>query len=720
MSRNIIGRLLSGNPQQRLRDPTRTKLRVRFRPWLEALENRLAPSVFTVNSTGDTGTGIGLNGDLRYCITKADTSAGTNTIKFDPTVFGSPKTITLTSLLPAITDNHLTITGPGAKLATVSGNHLFQVFDITGANASLSGLTIANGRATHGGGLVFSGAGTLALSNTVISGNSAFLGGGIYNQPGTITLTNSTLSGNHASYAGGGIQNNDGNGTVTLTNSTLSGNSATSFGGGINAGGTVKLTNSTLSGNTAGEAGGGISGVGIVTVTNSTLSGNTAPGGGIVHQGGGGIISRGTLTLTSSTLSGNTAKYGGGAILNYGTLTLTNGTLSGNSAFLGGGIYNNFGTTTLSNATLSGNSATYGGGIANRGALTLTNSTLSGNSAKVGGGINNYTGKVSHLNNTLIAGNTASGSDPDVRGGVIASSGFNLIGDGTGMFGISNGVNGNQIGTSASPIHPLLAKLGSYGGPTKTLPLLPGSPALDAGSNALDGGATTDQRGHPRIVNGTVDIGAFESQGFTVTVSAGNNQSTVINTPFASALAVTVSSSAGEPVAGGVVKFTAPSSGASAVLSATRVTLNGSRQGSVTATANNVAGSYQVVVSAGGHNAKANFNLTNLAHAANLSAVVASPTMLRAEACFSPTVSALDAFNNQVSANRGTVYFTSSGTAALLPADYTFTSADGRAAAAFDSLAANGFGGGNWTPSLLDAFFADEQRELGGAFIGRR
>src|SRR6516165_9456675 len=109
MSRNIIGRLFSANPQQRPRHPTRTKLRAHFRPWLEALENRLAPSVFTVNSTGDTGTGIGLNGDLRYCITKADTNAGTNTIKFDPTVFGSPHTITLTSALPTVTDNNLII-----------------------------------------------------------------------------------------------------------------------------------------------------------------------------------------------------------------------------------------------------------------------------------------------------------------------------------------------------------------------------------------------------------------------------------------------------------------------------------------------------------------------------------------------------------------------------------------------------------------------------------
>ena len=93
--------------------------------------------------------------------------------------------------------------------------------------------------------------------------------------------------------------------------------------------------------------------------------------------------------------------------------------------------------------------------------------------------------------------------------------------------------------------------------------------------------------------------------------------------------------------------------------------------------------------------------------------------MPKAGVPFPLTVTALEAFNSQVGAYRGTVYFTSSDTAAL-PPGYTFTSTDVQAAAAFDSLAASGFGGGNGTASLLDAFFADEQREFGGAFLGRR
>ena len=72
----------------------------RVRPVLEALEDRWVPSTFTVNSTGDTGAGSGLMGDLRYCITQANADGASNTITFDPTVFAKPQTITLAPRVP--------------------------------------------------------------------------------------------------------------------------------------------------------------------------------------------------------------------------------------------------------------------------------------------------------------------------------------------------------------------------------------------------------------------------------------------------------------------------------------------------------------------------------------------------------------------------------------------------------------------------------------------
>src|SRR5262249_57269372 len=140
-----------------------------------------------------------------------------------------------------------------------------------------------------------------------------------------------------------------------------------------------------------------------------------------------------------------------------------------------------------------------GGGIWNNGTATLTDCTVSGNSANNGGGIANY--GTATLINTIVAGNLA-GSFPDVSGAV-TSLGNNLIGATDGSFGW---VGADLTGSVAQPLDALLAPLGNNGGPTQTMALLPGSPAIDAGSNALAAGLTTDQRGATRINNGTVDI----------------------------------------------------------------------------------------------------------------------------------------------------------------------------------------------------------------------
>jgi hypothetical protein len=149
--------------------------------------------------------------------------------------------------------------------------------------------------------------------------------------------------------------------------------------------------------------------------------------------------------------------------------------------------------------------------------VTLTNVTLTGNRANTGTGIFHGGGLlVSNgspvLHNTLIAGNfigTGTTRD-DVYGALDPSSDYNLIGDGTNMSGLSDGVNGNLIGSAAAPIDPMLGSLQNKGGPTQTMALLRGSPAIDAGNNAY--ATMWDQRGEgfPRIENGIIDIGAFE------------------------------------------------------------------------------------------------------------------------------------------------------------------------------------------------------------------
>ena len=115
---------------------------------------------------------------------------------------------------------------------------------------------------------------------------------------------------------------------------------------------------------------------------------------------------------------------------------------------------------------------------------------------------------------------------------------------------------------------------------------------------------------------GTCDIGAFESQGFTLAITGGNNQTAYNNFAFANPLQVSVTANkAGELVDGGVITFTAPSSGASTVLTTQSITV-ASGSASANETANGTTGSYLVSASASGAS-PVNFNLTNESKAHN-------------------------------------------------------------------------------------------------------
>jgi parallel beta-helix repeat protein len=389
--------------------------------------------------------------------------------------------------------------------------------------------------------------------------------------PATITLFNGELELSNASYA----TTIDGPGAALLN---ISGNNASRVFQ-IDGGVTASLSGMTIAGGSAFNGGGLANDGGTGTLTDCAVTGNSASyGGGVYNYGG-------TTTLTNCTVSGNSASYGGGGLVNNtGTITLTNCTVSGNSSHgYGGGLNNNYGgTTTLTNCTVSGNSASYGGGFYNRsGTATLTNCTVSGNSGYGGGLYNNYGGTAT-LTNTIVAGNLSGGD----------------IGGGGGYAGTNNLIGGN----------PQLAPLGNYGGPTQTMALLPGSPAIDAGTST--GAPTTDQRGDGRV--GAVDIGAFESSGFTIALTSGSGQSA--SAAFSAPLVATVTANnPNEPVAGGVVTFTPPASGASATIQGSPAVISGDGTASVTAASNFIGGSYTVSTTSDGLAGAASFSLTNYA-----------------------------------------------------------------------------------------------------------
>jgi hypothetical protein len=301
------------------------------------------------------------------------------------------------------------------------------------------------------------------------------------------------------------------------------------------------------------------SGANLVTVSAGNISGvfsldsglsaslaNLIISGGQTSGGGGGLANNGgTLTVSNCAFTGNNSTQGGAIYANGGVLTVQDSTFGSNQATdgSGAGIYVNLGTANISYSTFNNNSSNgSGGGIFNEaGTVTITNSTISGNAATgaPGGGLAINGGTVT-LNNSIVAGNTSS-TDTDVLGAVAGGSANNLIGDGTGMTGITNGGDGNQVGTTATPINPQLAALDIYGGPTQTMLPEPGSPVICAGAQAgFPSGVTTDQRG-PGFANtntdyspGTtcVDAGAVQTHylmSFTTSPPATFNTGTSIS-----------------------------------------------------------------------------------------------------------------------------------------------------------------------------------------------
>lgn len=149
----------------------------------------------------------------------------------------------------------------------------------------------------------------------------------------------------------------------------------------------------------------------------------------------------------------------------------------------------------------------WGGGIGNEGTLTLSNSTISGNTGDYGAGIGNYRG-ITVLQNSIVATNSTGNC---YLRSPITSNGYNLSSDHTCNF--SNSSDRNNI-------NPKLGPLQNNGGPTQTMALLPGSPAIDAGNptGCKDNTGhllTSDQRGMPRPDKEDktgCDVGAYESQ----------------------------------------------------------------------------------------------------------------------------------------------------------------------------------------------------------------
>jgi predicted outer membrane repeat protein len=220
----------------------------------------------------------------------------------------------------------------------------------------------------------------------------------------------------------------------------------------------------------------------MLTVVDSTIAQNVSPttGGGVYVQSGGGDA---TATITRTTISGNSANQGGGVITFGGRVTFSNATISGNTSTDAGG-------------------AIYRGPVAGT-EMTLINVTVASNSSAVFGAVTAL-GPIS-VRNTIIANSTGAASSN------CAPPNFIDLGNNLEFPGTSCGF----ALASDRRADPLLDTLAGNGGPTKTMALIPGSPAIDAGDDAACAATPVsgqDQRGVSRSVGvgQHCDMGAYE------------------------------------------------------------------------------------------------------------------------------------------------------------------------------------------------------------------
>jgi CSLREA domain-containing protein len=456
-------------------------------------------ATFNVTKTADTNDGTcDADCSLREAIVAANANAGLDAVavpagSYVLSLAGTGEDGSATGDLD-VTDD-LDLGGAGAGSTLIVGNGADRVLDIdplsAGVTATISDVTITNGRAVP-------------------------FGGGIRNA-GTSTITGSTISDNRAESTqtnvhgvGGGVGTASG-GVTTISNCLVTGNMATgdgdagaAVGGGIGAlEGETNVDASTITDNQAfatsltfGGLGGGIGILGgEVSIASTSVSGNGATG--FPAAGGGGIAVEcdafgpcGDVSITASTISDNDAfafgiAGGGGALFSSGSFLLANSTVTDNGAETG--LIPGSGTPAPgANLAMVGGSG------------TIANVTFEAGSGT--GGIDLQSGGVATLRNTIVA-DSCSGS------GIVANA-YNLEHPGN-TCGFS--------GTDLIGVDPLLGALADNGGPTDTMKLLAGSPAISGANPAAPGGGgaaceSTDQRGVTRPVGARCDIGAYESE----------------------------------------------------------------------------------------------------------------------------------------------------------------------------------------------------------------
>ena len=256
-----------------------------------------------------------------------------------------------------------------------------------------------------------------------------------------------------------------------------------------------------------GSSGSAITSLDTLIVSRCTFRFNGGYEAGAIRASGG------VLDVSECTFESNNSYLGyGGAIQTSANSTISASTFYANQ----GGALEASAKLVLVNCTFVSNYNGYGGALRLLGSpQTVVDCTITANQGDVYGGGVYAPGAAPQFMNTIIAGNFTNGSHPDFSGAV-GSLGYNLVGNSEGSSGFGLAGSHDQIGYPGAPISPNLAALGDFGGPTYTMPPMPGSVAIDQGKSPYP----NDQRGRgrfhdqPGVTNAGggdgSDIGAYE------------------------------------------------------------------------------------------------------------------------------------------------------------------------------------------------------------------
>lgn len=388
---------------------------------------------------------------------------------------------------------------------------------IEGGNASLEDGTVIDSHMKHGGGMHNVSNAHPTIRNTTFRYNSAYIqGGGMMNGEGSNpTIINCHFE-NNESFKGAALSNTLS--SPTIINSTFINNIAfEGYGGAIFnlEESSPQFTDCTFIGNEADDGGAALnSDRSDASFTNCVFTNNTATrnGGavGVAYQSGG--------TYENCLFDSNTSIAGGGAIeIYYESETriinsiFINNSVQGNGD--GGALLITDSFPEIINSLFIGNSAVNGGAIANRNSEPdILNNTICYNSASTfGGGIQNETSTTAYITNTIIFYNSAESERDNISNESADALFYSCDIEGSSSDGTWNFKYGSDEGGNMA-VAPMFTNIADG-----DFTLSKDSLCIDAGSNAPyeEGEYAQDIKfdllGHDRIIDGTVDMGAYES-----------------------------------------------------------------------------------------------------------------------------------------------------------------------------------------------------------------